>query len=214
MSEENTETDNTTRENERQYKLVDQLLSMHASLRDKYGRRAFWLNTAQIGISLFLCVFAFVGDGILRSLGYHPPLARFVLGFSAVIALMLSITEFRVDWRTIGSRHVEAVGYLSALKAKYRNAFNESASGASKKNSRLTTEYQKTMAILPPIPERRFIQLKADHQFKRILSQRLSQNPKIPGWFLRIQLRLEGMYAALKKDRTNRADESRKLNND
>ena len=61
MSEESTKNDSTKWENERQYKLIDQLLSMHASLRDKYGRRAFWLNTAQIGISLILCVFAFVG---------------------------------------------------------------------------------------------------------------------------------------------------------
>ena len=214
MNEENTRNDSTEQENERQYKLVDQLLSMHASLRDKYERRAFWLNTAQIGISLFLCVFAFVGDDVLRSLGYHPPMARFVLGFSAVIVLMLSITEFRVDWKAIGSRHVNAVEYLSSLKAKYRKAFNESAGRDSNKYSRLTTEYQQTMAILPPIPERHFIQLKADHQFKCTLSKTLSHNPKAPGWFLRIQLRLEGMRTALKREETNRADKGREISND
>ena len=199
MSEEKTENKNTKQENERQYKLVDQLLSMHSLLGQKYERRALWLNTAQMGISLFLCVFAFVGDDLLRSLGYHPPMARFVLGFSAVVVLMLSITEFRVNWKAVGSRHDNAVGCLSTLKAKYRRAFNESAGSDSKKNTRLTAEYQKTMAILPPIPERHFTQLKAAHQFKRILSLKLSQNPKAPEWFLRIQLRLEGMYAALRK---------------
>lgn len=214
MNEENTRNDSTEQENERQYKLVDQLLSMHASLRDKYGRRAFWLNTAQIGISLFLCMFAFVGDDVLRSLGYHPPVARFVLGFSAAIALMLSITEFRIDWKTIGSRHVNAVGHLSTLKARYRKGFNESAGSDSKKNLELTTEYQKTMAILPPIPERHFIQLKADHQFKRILSQTLSQNPKAPGWFLRLQLRFQGICAVVKRKEMNRADEGREIIND
>ena len=200
MSEENAENDSTKQENERQYKLIDQLLSMHSSLRDKYQHRAFWLNTAQIGISLFLCVFAFVGDNVLRSLGFEPAMARFIIGFSAVIVLLLSITEFRVDWTAVGARHVEAVEYLAELKAKYRKAFGESGENDSKKNFRLTTEYEKTMAILPPIPERYFIQLKADHQFKRILSRRLSQNPAVPKWFLRIQLRLEGMCAALKKE--------------
>ena len=214
MSEENTEKNSTKQENERQYKLVDQLLSMHSSLRDKYKRHAFWLNTAQITISMVLCVFAFVGDDLLSSLGYHSPMARFVLGFSAVIALMLSITEFRVDWKAIGSRHVNAVGHLSALKAKYRKAFNESAGNDSKKDSRLMTEYQKIMAILPPIPERYFLQLKADHQFKRVLSQRIGQNPKAPVWVLRIRLRLEGMRAALKKGETNRADEGREISDD
>ena len=65
------------------------------------------------------------------------------------------------------------------------------------------------MEVLPPIPERDFIQLKADHQFKRIMSRRLSQNPKVPKWFLRIQLRLEGIRVALKKEEKNRADEDR-----
>ena len=214
MSEELTKNHSTKQENERQYELIDQLLSMHSSQRDKYGRRAFRLNTIQIGISLFLCVFAFVGDGLLESLGYHPPMARFVLGLSAVVVLLLSITEFRVDWKAIGSKHAEAVERLARLKKEYRKAFNEFAGNDSKKNSRLTTEYDKTMAILPPIPERHFNQLKASHQFKRILSQRLSQNPKTPTWFLRVQLRLEGMRAALRKEGDDHADKGRESHSD
>ena len=214
MSEEQTKTNSSQQENERQYELIDQLLSMHSSLREKYERRVFLLNTSLIGISLFLSVFAFVGDDVLKSLSYHPPMARFVLGFSAVIVLLLSITEYRVDWRAIGSRHVEAVKCLAELKAKYRKAFNESADNDSKKNSRLTTEYDKTMAILPSIPERYFNQLKASHQFKRILSQRLSRNPKAPAWFLRVQLRLEGMRVALKKEGDYHADKGRERNSD
>ena len=207
MSEESKENDLSKQENERQYKVIDQLLSMHSSLRDKYERRAFWLNTVQIGISLFLCVFAFVGDNVLKSLEYEPAMARFVLGFSAVIVLLLSITEFRVDWREIGSRHVDAAKCLGRLKAKYRKAFNESGGNDPKKNICLMTQYDKTMANLQPIPERYFNQLKADYQFKRILSSRLTQNPKIPRCFLRIQIRLEGISAALKKKKTNCADE-------
>ena len=199
MSEENPGNDGTKQENKRQYELTDQLLSMHSSLRDKYERRAFWLNTALIGMSLFLCVLAFVEDGVLGSLGYHPPMARFVLGFSAVIVLLLSITEFRVNWTVMGARHAEAVESLGELKAKYRKAYNESEGADLKKNSRLTTQHNKTMADLPPIPERYFIQLKADHQYKRILSRRLGQNPKVPTWFLRIQLRLEGIRGRVEK---------------
>ena len=206
MSEERKENDLSKQENERQYNVIDQLLSMHSTLRDKYERRAFWLNTIQIGISLFLCVFAFVGDNVLTSLEYEPAMARFVLGFSAVIVLLLSITEFRVDWRGIGSRHVDAAECLSRLKARYRKAFSESEGNDPKKNICLMTQYDKTMANLQPIPERYFNQLKADYQFKRILSLRLSQNPKIPIWFLRIQIRLEGISAALKK-KTNCADD-------
>ena len=214
MSEENQENNGTKQENERQYELIDQLLSMHSSLRDKYERRSFLLNTALIGISLFLSVFAFVEDEVLESLGYRPPMARFFFGLSAVIVLILSITEFRVDWRAMGAKHAEAARHLAELKGRYRKTFNESAGNDSKKNSRLTTEYQKTMAILPPIPDRRFNQLKANHQFKRILSQRISQNPQAPVWILRAQMRWEGIRAALKKEGTNDADAGRGIRND
>ena len=60
------------KENERQYGIIDQMLTMHSSLRDRMERRAFWLNTALIASSLFLTVFAFVGDDLLRALGLDP----------------------------------------------------------------------------------------------------------------------------------------------
>ena len=213
MSEENRNSDISRQENERQYESIDQMLSMNSSLCDKYERWSFWLNTLQISISLLLCVLAFVGDDVLRSLGYHPPLARFLFGFSAVIVLILSITEFRVDWKSIGSRHCEAVKYLAGLKAEYRKAFSEFEGKDSKKNLRLTNEYQKTMSMLPLIPDRYFAQLKADHHFKRTLSHRLGQNPKAPKWFLQIQLRLEGIRSALTKEKNNRVNGNSEIRN-
>ena len=198
MSEEITESNISKEENERQYRSIDQLLSMHSLLCERYRLRAFILNTAQIGISLLLCGFAFVADDVLRSLGLDPARGRFVLGIIAVIVLLLSITEFRVDWKAVGSKHREAMRHLAELKAKYRKAFSESAGGDCERNSRLTAEYEKLMAVLPPIPEQYFIQLKASHRFKLILSQRVGRNPKAPVWFLRIQLRWEGVRGAWK----------------
>ena len=198
MSEENTENDYSKGENERQYRLIDQLLSMHSSLRAKYARRAFWLNTIQIGLSLFLSVFAFVADNVLYSLGLDPTRGRFVLGIIAVVVLLISITEFRVDWKAVGSKHSEAARQLAELKAKYRKTFSESTGDDCEKNSRLTTEYDRLMALLPPIPDQYFIQLKGGHGFKQELSQRVGRNPKAPVWFLRIQLRWEGVRGAWK----------------
>ena len=156
MSEENQGNDGTKKENERQYELIDQLLSMHSSLRDKYERRAFLLNTALIGISLFLSVFAFIEDEVLESLGYCPPMARFFFGFSAVIVLICLLPNSGLIGEQWEQSHAEAVRHLAELKGRYRKTFNESAGNDSKRNSRLTTEYQKTMTILPQIPDRRF----------------------------------------------------------
>lgn len=197
MNEESSEVYNAKEENERQYNLIDQLLSMHSTLRDKFESRAFWLNTVQIGVSLFLSIFAFVPDEVICSLGFDPAKGRYILGSLAVIVLLISITEFRVDWKSVGSRHSEAARHLAELKAKYRRAFSESAGEDLEENSRLTIEYERLLALLPPIPEQYFIRLKADHRFKVSLSKLVGRNPRAPVWFLSLLLRLKGMRSAL-----------------
>lgn len=188
----------TTEENERQYGLVDQKLTMHASYRDHMERRAFWLNTALIAFSFFLCVFAFIGDDVLRAIRLDPAMTRFVLGMTAVLVLICSITEFRVDWRSVAGKHGEAVSRLADLKAKYRKSFDETRGLDPKKNARLTAEYNKVMTSLPAIPDRWFNKLRAEHRYKRLLSDRVSKIPKAPIWYLRLQLRCEGIGQARK----------------
>jgi hypothetical protein len=185
-------------ENERQYAVIDQMLTMHSSFRDRLERRAFWLNTALIASSLFITVLAFVGDDLLRALDLNPAMTRFVLGLVAVVVLLFSITEFRVDWRSVAGRHAEAVSRLGTLKAKYRKSFAETGGDETKNNARLTSEYDEIMSSLPTIPDRWFNALKAEHRFKRLLSERINQCPKALIWFLRLQLRIEGIREALR----------------
>ena len=183
-------------ENERQYRVIDQMLTMHSSYRDRMERRAFWLNTLLIASSVVLTVFAFISDDLLRTLGIDPAISRFLLGWIAVVVLVCAITEFRVDWRTVAGRHDEAVSRLKSLKAKYRKAHTETGGDDDKKNARLTSEYDKTLGDLPSIPDRWFATLKAEHQFKRMLSERISLCPKAPKWYLSLQLRKEGISEA------------------
>jgi hypothetical protein len=204
-----TEEKSTTKEeNERQYRVIDQMLTMHASFRDRMERRAFWLNTALIGSSLFLAVFAFVGDDLLRSLSLDPAMTRFVLGLVAVLVLICSITEFRVDWRSVAGRHADAVYRLTTLKAKYRKSFTETGGNDPEKNATLTLEYDNIMSSLSAIPDRWFNALKTEHLYKRLLSERISRYPKTPRWFLKLQLRIEGIREALQLRREHHHDQS------
>ena len=193
-------------ENERQYAVVDQMLTMHSLLRDRMERRAFWLNTLLIGSSLFLAVFAFIADDMLLKVGLDPATSRLVLGLMAIVVLLCTITEFRVDWRSVAARHADAVTKLAELKAKYRKSYTETGGDDDKKNTRLTTEYDKVMASLPAIPDKWFTSLKSEHQFKRILSERISLCPKCPKWYLWLQLRWEGISEAREKARERSDD--------
>jgi hypothetical protein len=198
----------TKEEIERQYRVIDQMLTMHSSLRDRMERRAFWLNTALIASSLFMTAFAFVGDDLLRSLSLDPAMTRFVLGLVAVLVLICSITEFRVDWRSVAGKHAEAVSRLATLKAKYRKSFTETGGDDPEKNAILTSEYDNIMSSLSAIPDRWFNALKAEHQFKLLLSERISRCPKTPRWFLRLQLRIEGIREAFQLRREHRYGKS------
>jgi len=190
-------------ENARQYGVIDQMLTMHSSFRDRMERRAFWLNTALIGFSLFLTVFTFVGDELFKTLGLEPSMTRFILGLAAVIVLLFSITEFRVDWRSVAGKHSEAASRLAKLKARYRKSFIKTEGEGQQENAILTTEYENVMSNLPAIPDKWFNRLKGEHQFKRLLSERISQCPKTPVFFLRVQIRIEGIAEALHLSRRN-----------
>lgn len=186
------------REGRRQYDVVDRLLSMHATLRDRYERRALCLNTSLVGVSLFLSIFAFVSDDVLRALGYEAAMARLVVGVAAIGVLLLSITEFRVDWRTSASQHDEAAERLAKLKAKYRRVIGGYEGGNGADYSGLAIEYERTMVGLRPIPERLFTRLKARHEFKKACSRRLDDHPGAPGWLVGVQLRVEAMWGVLR----------------
>ena len=178
-------------ESERKYRVVDQSLTMHALLRDRYYRRALILNTAQIGLSLFLCAFAFIPDSVFASFRLEPSNVRFAFGITAVTVLLVAITEYRVDWRSAGALHDTAVRELSVIKGKLRRSSLDSTDNRLAEN-KLTMEYERTMENVPPVPERYFLRLKSRHEYKRALSKAVSDNPSSPLWLTRLRLRWLG----------------------
>lgn len=188
----------------RQYRVIDQLVSMHSMLRDRYNRLALALNTSLIVVSFGLCVMTFVGDHLLESAGQNPAVTRLVVGLVSAAILALSITEFRVDWRSRAARHADAVKRLSELKNAYRRVRTDSKEADKREALRLTELYESTLQDVVEIPERMFNRLKGRHLFKRTLSEETSVHPNAPHWFLWIRLRCEGIAGAWKARNVDR----------
>lgn len=184
---------------ERQYRVIDQLVSMHSMLRDRYSRLALALNTSLVIVSFTLCVMTFVGDELLENAGQDPPFVRLVFGLVAAVILALSITEFRVDWRARSTRHADAAKRLSEVKGEYRRVRTDLKHEAAAETLQLRRLYETTVQDVIEVPERLFNRLKAKHVFKRILSEETSAHPKAPHWFLWIRLRCEGIVGARKE---------------
>jgi hypothetical protein len=178
-------TDSTTAENEREYRLINQMMTAHAVLRDRFSRRALILNISLLALAIILNAFVFASDDTLKILFFgHTTEAKVWIGAVSVVLLILVIIEFRVDWEGQSRSHKEAVERLGQLKANYREAY-----AGNGKYEELTREYARTMAMLPSIPEKSFIRLKAYHKFKRLLSEELDAHPGLPAWLVRTRLR-------------------------
>ena len=193
-------------ENERQYEVVDQSLSMYSFLRDAYERRAVALNIALLASSIFLCAFRFADDKVLAVFRLTPDTARISFGLTSVLILIISVVELRVKWKEVGGKYGDAAERLAALKGKYRKLYAETQGADANKNARLAREHEKVMRSLPTVPERQFNRLKSRHQFKKLLSKRITANPKAPEWFLRWQLRVEGIREAFRKEKYHAKD--------
>jgi hypothetical protein len=171
-------------ENERQYRLIDQLLTAHAKLRDRFSRRCRVLNILLLALAIILNAFVFASDDSLQVLFGRPAEAKVWIGVVSVILLILVVVQFLVDWEGRSRSHREAVQRLGQLKASYREAH-----GSDEKYEQLTREYALTMEMLPPIPEKSFNKLKADHKFKRLVSRELDAHPGIPAWLAGARVR-------------------------
>ena len=171
-------------ENERQYRLIDQMMTAHAVLRDRFSRCARTLNILLLALAIVLNAFVFASDDTLKILFGRTTEAKVWIGVVSVVLLILVIVEFLVNWEGQSRSHKEAVERLGQLKANYREA-----AASNGKYDELTREYARTMAMLPAIPEKSFIRLKAYHKFKRLLSEELDAHPGLPAWLVGTRLR-------------------------
>ena len=185
-------------DNDRQYRVINQMLTAHSVLRDRCKRRAFVISTGILALSVALNAFVFASDDMLRLIFRgHVDFGKLGLQITSVFLLILSIIELKVNWAAEGGSRDEALKRLARLKAKYREVFGRQRDEASQ--NELTREYARTMEEIPAIPEKLFAKLKATHEFKCLLSKRISAHPGVPHWILAVLLQLKATLNASKE---------------
>ena len=185
------------RENERQYRMIDQRLSSHAMLRGRYGCRALWLSISLLSVAVTVNAFVVDGADILVTVfGVSAETMRTCLGTASVAVMILSIVGLRVDWSSAKQAHGDAVRRLTQLKAQFRRSHDEATGGVRPTDEleRLTCEYNRVMGDLLPIPEKQFAKLKAAHAFKRLVSEEISAHPGVPAVLVSIGLRFRAIW--------------------
>ena len=202
----------TQEEHEREYRIIDQMISMHAHLAQTKRRQATLLTVCLLLASAIICAFTFADDTTMALLGMGAAKARFALGIASAVVFGVSIVELKVDWSGIAQSHRDATRRLSALKAKYRRVHASTNADSPEAWATLSKDYAETMDSVVAVPESRFTRLKARHLFKKELSKVIDKNPGVPSVVLASVLRIRATWNYLlhRTDRLMQDDHSRK----
>lgn len=176
--------ESSRKENERQYHVLNQMLTAHSTMRDRYGRRSMALKVCMFCSAVAVGGFAFVDEKLFKVVGLTPESVKLAVGIASLFVLALSVIELLVGWERKAALHEEAAKRLAALKLRYRQTHSKYWGGNTRVNEGLTREWERLNENLPPIPDHQFVRLKHRHHVKRQLSELAELNRQVPYSFL------------------------------
>jgi hypothetical protein len=180
-----------------QKRLTDQMLSAYSVLRDRYQRRVTWLGLGLLASAVVLNALTFISTETLGSFGIDSERAEFLIRCASVTVFFLSLVELRIDWAGKARLYSNAAEQLAVLKGEFSSLEITQDRCDTTKLIEASQRYQSTMTLLPRIPEKQFLPLKASHKRKIEVSRRLDTNPGRPMWLIRLDILWEGLW---KKD--------------
>ncbi len=173
-------------------RVTDSMLSSHSTLRDRYRRRAQSLTLLIIALSIAAASVSFASkDRSLTILYVSARFSRWV-AVASLLIFFLAMVDLVIDWRRRTLEHDEAARRLGDLKARLRvpQIIGDRVETA---GTDPRPEYERTMAMIPPIPDRQFASLKARAAYKVELSKAIDDHHGAPTWWLRLLVRWRGM---------------------
>jgi hypothetical protein len=172
---------------ERIKRVSDQLVTAHSVLRDRYARRAFFIDITILGSTLWLTAMAFVNPEIGVELTPHGLSKDLWLGLLSVVAFFLSIVQIRVDWKGKEYAHARACEAYSSVKRETVNLLAQEKFDELE-YKRILDKYESAGTLSIPIPEAEFNTLKSKHKIKVEISRYLDDKPAASPTLLKIKL--------------------------
>ena len=180
---------------DREWNVVDTMVTAHSILRDRYERRATGLTLLVMALSVVATGVAFISGEPETSIGPFTARVQVWVGVLTCIIFFLSIVDLQVEWRRRAWAHEEAVRRFSDLKAKYRHG--ERDGEIVHADLDLTAEYERTWdavaALRVAIKDSQFTKLKQKHWRKVEISKRISKRPQRPRMLHRLDVLCEGI---------------------
>ncbi|HEY5708132.1 MAG TPA: hypothetical protein VIS51_01930 [Solirubrobacterales bacterium] len=175
----------------RKFKVLDMMLSGHATLREKYRRRSTGLILTIMALSILGATLALQDRWSVEILSINLESKQWLALLSGLI-FFLSIIELVLDWRGCAWSHADAANRLGKLKGEFRRA-KVTDNTVETDGMDLDVEYDQTTAAIVEIPNSVFNRLKAKHRRKIEISKLLDESPGAPLLLLRWRVFREGV---------------------
>lgn len=176
---------------ERQVRVVDQMITAHCGLGDRFERISVWQDAATLVLSIVLLATTFLDPVTLTWLGITDTGAKVVLGLTGIIVFASTVLALRFRWKERSGAHRLAAKSLVELKNAARGIDPLLAPQAA---AEWLGETGRTLKGVPEIPEALFLKLKAIHVKKVALSKLISERPGAPLTLLRLTLWWQGIF--------------------
>ena len=187
----------------RQFRVLDQTLSMHAMLKERFAKRALALDIILLACSVIFCATTFTSNDVFNEMGLPAQKIQYVLRVVSVLAFFTSIVALRVNWKGKSARHKDAVQKLTSVLELFRKWRTEDGTWPKEHWTELHQAYWGAMANTVEIPQNQFVNLKAKYLQKVEISKMVSLTPGCPVLLLRITLFCRCIHKIIKKDSTS-----------
>jgi len=180
-------------------RVSDQLVSMHAYLRDRYARRAKTLDVVLIFISIWLAALSFAPskvDQLFTPFAIDPAIWLSCLG---VLIVCLAVLEHQVSWKELSASHAKAVVFYANIKQECRSLTADAP--AESECSRVIQAFRMASEVCVAIPEHLFLNLKRKHRQKVLISKLLDRNPNLNIFVLKVRFALVGIIDAISAEK-------------
>lgn len=172
---------------ERIKRVSDMLCSAHSGLRDRYARRARFLDIGILAFSTWLTALAFVQPGVRASLFPLRLDPQISSGILAVCTFFLSLVQFKVDWKRVSEAHRRASHDYADVHREAGYLLGRPDAVDDSEGRRLLERYDFVSATAVQIPEKEFLRQKRRHLNKVAISRYLDLYPFASVGFTRIK---------------------------
>lgn len=194
-------------ENNRQYRIIDQMISMHSRLRDQYHMKATITKISIIAFATFVTGLSLIDPELFLTIKIGSDTIKLFTGMSSLLIIILTVLELIVGWSNKSRSHQDAVNALSRLKSEFRGSYEIYFGENETENRRLQDLYKTTIENVVSIPDKRFITLKGYHLYKIEVSKAIDLYPGTPVWILKLKIHFIHTYSALVKKTKKQDDE-------